>query len=390
MIVFHEGLPRSGKSYEACVYHILEALKQGRDVITNIEGINNAKFSELTGIPEKFVAQMINCVYHEDVLDDELRLEAQKKSFVNETKQDSLVVIDEVQDLWPSSNRQKMHMVEQKYFTEHGHKGLDILVMGQDRRDVHNIIRRRIKRVIVFVQQTAVGRNNHYIWTAFEATKPECYQKIRSGPRKYEKKYFGLYKSHSDSTKNKGVYNDDRANILKSWYVVFVAPAFLVFICFAVYNLFNFFNSTNDDEIVEDVAKVDIESAQAKSEKALAYKVARAQVTSKPVPASQLEPESEPKEPEYLDSFDRDINKYKPRLAGVVYTDEKLIVSVEILDSGLHRKDVYDGKAIKELGWDLEYSHAGLVITKLDQRHLIRSWPVDPWGTVATQVRERL
>ena len=64
MIVFHEGLPGSGKSYEACVMHIIPALKAGRDVLTNINGINHKKFAELTGIPLPIVQKQLICSAH--------------------------------------------------------------------------------------------------------------------------------------------------------------------------------------------------------------------------------------------------------------------------------------------------------------------------------------
>jgi hypothetical protein len=48
--VFHEGLPGSGKSYEACVMHILPAWIESRAVLANINSINYKKFSDLIGI----------------------------------------------------------------------------------------------------------------------------------------------------------------------------------------------------------------------------------------------------------------------------------------------------------------------------------------------------
>lgn len=101
MIVFHEGLPGSGKSYEACVYHILPALKSGRRVVTNIEGINHTKFAELTGIPESMLRQWLICVYHPEIVDIDRRIEAQKLSILEQSGKDALIVIDEVQNLVP-------------------------------------------------------------------------------------------------------------------------------------------------------------------------------------------------------------------------------------------------------------------------------------------------
>ncbi|MFB9215678.1 zonular occludens toxin domain-containing protein, partial [Vibrio sinaloensis] len=48
MIFGLAGRPRSGKSYEAVVYHIIPAVKEGRKVITNIP-LNIDKFKKIFG-----------------------------------------------------------------------------------------------------------------------------------------------------------------------------------------------------------------------------------------------------------------------------------------------------------------------------------------------------
>lgn len=52
MLIFHEGLPGSGKSFEACVKHIVPALQKGRKVFAYIEGLNHEKFSEVFELPQ--------------------------------------------------------------------------------------------------------------------------------------------------------------------------------------------------------------------------------------------------------------------------------------------------------------------------------------------------
>lgn len=45
MIIFHEGLPGSGKSYEALVKHIIPSLEKGRKVYARLNGFNYEKVS---------------------------------------------------------------------------------------------------------------------------------------------------------------------------------------------------------------------------------------------------------------------------------------------------------------------------------------------------------
>ncbi|WP_444925111.1 zonular occludens toxin domain-containing protein [Microbulbifer sp. DLAB2-AF] len=376
MIVFHEGLPGSGKSYEACTMHILPALKQGRRVVTNIEGINHEKFSQLTGIPQTMLEGFLICIYHGEEPDVEKRAQLQKQSILEHSGKDALIVIDEIQNLHPSG-REKLSPEWMRYITEHRHDGLDIILMGQDRRDCHNMWRRRIARVITFTKQTAVGRDGHYTWAAYEATKPEVYKKISSGSRKYEPKYFGLYSSHTGGTNNKDTYKDDRANIFKTSGFRVWLPGGIAALCFALWHLAGFFSTP------EAQAQTPVPAAQ---EQPLPTQPEQA----KPVPVAQA-PESKP-EPKWqpLDTFDEMANRYRPRLSAVVWAGKEVFAQVDILDNSHHVKDRYDIAALQDLGWSVEYRPSGLLLVKAGRRHLVRAWPLDKYGQVNRYDRERL
>lgn len=376
MIVFHEGLPGSGKSYEACVMHILPALKAGRRVITNIEGINHDKFAELTGIPARFLQQFLICIYHDEEPDVEKRAELQKQSILDHSGKDALIVIDEIQNLFPSG-RDKLSSDWMRYISEHRHDGLDIILMGQDRRDCHNMWRRRIQRVITFTKQTAIGRDGHYTWVAYEATRPEVYKKITSGSRSYEKKYFGLYKSHTDGTSNTSAYKDDRVNIFKTPGFKYGLPLVLVGAFYAVSWLADFFSP-------------EVQAKEPPRRAAVQYS------KTPPPPPKQAEPvpvaQAPQGEPEFqpLDLFDEMANKYRPRLAGVVHAGGRLFAQVDILNSTYHVQDSYSIQALADMGWSYQYRDSGLILEKEGRRYLVRAWPLDRPGRINNDVRERL
>jgi zona occludens toxin len=50
MLLFNEGLPRSGKSYSAMVDRIIPALKDGRAVFAHLDGLNHEKIAEASGV----------------------------------------------------------------------------------------------------------------------------------------------------------------------------------------------------------------------------------------------------------------------------------------------------------------------------------------------------
>ena len=373
MIIFHEGLPRSGKSWEAMVFNLLPAVKAGRKVITNIEGIDLARIAEISKLPLPVIEMLVNCVYHDEERDVEKRIELQKASLIRDTEKDSLVIIDEIQNLFPSG-RDKLSPEWMRYVTEHGHDGLDIILMGQDRRDCHNLWRRRINRVITFTKKTAVGMENHYKWEAHEATTPEKFKKISSGGRAYESKYFGMYSSHTNGTKNKGNYNDDRVNVFKTPGFKYGVPAFLVVLYFASSYIYGFFAPA---EVVQ----------KSTTPKVKTYSPPKpAPAASVPIPKQPAKPEAPPP----IDVFDAMIANNRPRLTGVIFTKDKLIAQIDILNKSFHVQDSYTVVEIEDMGWTVSYRPSGLYVEKEGKKHIIRQWPIDKPGRVDRYTAARL
>ena len=378
MIVFHEGLPGSGKSYEACVMHIVPALKAGRDVLTNINGISHEKFAELTELPLKVVQMLLVCISHSEIEDEEQRLEAVKASILDKTKKDSMVVIDEIQDIHPTG-RTKLSGTWSKYIASHRHEGLDIILMGQDRRDVHPIWRRRIQRLITFNKMQAVGAPNAYRWECYEATRPEKFKLVTSGVRKYEQRYFGCYASHTAGTSNTSPYSDDRANVLKNKKLRLIVIAIFIVPFFAVGHIKKFFGVAEADEVVQ--AKPVEQKQHAKSHS----------ITHQPAaPAIPAEPAGPPPA---VDLFEDHIRKYRPRLAGFAALPDlsEFTAQVDIMNTTGHRVDSFTVRALEDMGWLLTLRHSGLQVEKEGRKYLIRPWPMDSVvGQVDRATREAL
>jgi zona occludens toxin len=228
MIIFHEGLPRSGKSYEACVRRIIPALKAGRKVFAYIEGLNHEKFAEVTGLSVERVRELLYQINSDQV-----------PKIYDHVENDALVIIDELQDFWPSSTKPLSKDIT-SFITQHGHRGLDIICMGQDHRDCHSLWKRRIDQLYIFVKQDAIGRPNKYAWQSFKQRNGK-FEKLNNGTEEYQSKYFGLYLSHTKDTTNKETYNDDRANIFKTKVFRLYLPALAVAVAVAVWFLVSFF-----------------------------------------------------------------------------------------------------------------------------------------------------
>jgi len=258
MIIFHEGLPGSGKSYEALVKHIIPSLEKGRKVYARLNGFNYEKVSELTGK----TVQELESLYTEIA-------EEQVHTVYEIVENDCLLVLDELQNFFPAG-RSKMSDKMTQFIAEHRHKGIDIICMGQALADCHLTWKRRIERKITFLKMSMVGMDHKYRWEMYQgsingAKGDITFKKVKSGTEKYDSKYFGSYLSHQLTTDNTDVYSDDRVNIFKSKHFKLYLPIFFCIVVYAIYYLVGFF--TGDVQIVNTKSKESINGPVEKVEK---------------------------------------------------------------------------------------------------------------------------
>lgn len=395
MIIFHEGLPRSGKSYEACVKQIIPALLKRRQVFAYIEGIDHQKFAEVTGIPVEEMTGKTQLVKiqpseYAALTNDEkslvlknadgwfrpaytgllhqIELE-QVKNISRHVANDSLVVIDEVQDHWPVSTKPLDKDIT-TFVTQHGHRGIDIIIMGQDNRDCHALWKRRIDQLFVFVKQDAIGRPTKYTWSSFKQNKGK-FIKLNSGTGEYEEKYFGLYKSHTDGTLNKETKQDDRSNIFKSAIFRYYLPAFVVVLLVAMVYIYRFFSGGGL-----------IKAEQLPS--ASPVKTHPAGVSpAKPIPPSKPKetekPQSTYSHEQYIEEV---VTETKPRLAAIIegrdLEGRKVVTAwVQFLDKSNRVIEQFDLLQLRAFGWRYRRMAYGLKLFKGDRDIVVTSWPLN-------------
>ena len=131
-IIFHGGLPRSGKSFEAMVHKIIPALQKGREVVAYIEGLNFERIAEASGLPLDRVQALLHPLTRDDmrsVTEGQGRYQITKDGpWLEKTRDNALHIFDEAQNWWP--NRHKPSEQLTQFVTEHGHRGIDIVLMG--------------------------------------------------------------------------------------------------------------------------------------------------------------------------------------------------------------------------------------------------------------------
>lgn len=358
MLIFHEGLPGSGKSFEAMVAHIVPALKKGRKVFAYIEGLNHEKIAECADIPVERCRELLHQITREQV-----------PTIHSAVENDSLVVIDELQNFWPSG-RQKLDADITQFVTEHRHRGLDILCMGQVLNDCHALWKGRVDTKIEFRKLDAIGKANSYKWTVYKRVGGGKFQEVTSGKRDYDVQYFGTYASHTQGTENTETYTDERANVRNSKafrYIKYYGAAAVVAIGFVVW----VFSTGGGIGGAKKPATPPATSQQPAQQPTQVQQVAPARVTVSHV-VGQVDMEAE-------DFIDKLSEKYRIRLGGSINSPRRISGLIEWRDESGRVHERLTADQLRGLGWYVMLSTDGSIasISKPGKSYIATQWPLD-------------
>ncbi|MVT36635.1 hypothetical protein GO497_01295 [Acidovorax citrulli] len=226
-----EGIPGSGKSYEAVAYHVLPQLKQGRKVITNLPllvdmfAAIDPSYANLIEIRRK--PGNVLGVWDPDAVDEDGNGEAFRivenldpdSDLVKrnlpvfsphegatvfgtvwcyystwkhpETGQGPLFIVDECHVPLPATGTSK-EVVE--WYKLHRHFNVDVLLMTQSFRDANQPIARIIGMLITCRKADVLGKKDSYIRKVKSGYRGAV---ISTEIRPYKPEYFKLYKSHT-------------------------------------------------------------------------------------------------------------------------------------------------------------------------------------------------
>ena len=213
-----EGIPGSGKSYEGVVFHVLEALKQGRLVITNLP-LNVDQFAAIDPAYRDLIelrtrpAKQLGVWDATDI--------AERPAFQLWTDRDpadppeSVFTFGTVWDFyttWRSPKGQgPLYVIDEchvsfpkigtpdsvvQWFKLHRHFNSDVLLMTQSFRDINQPIAQLIATMIKVRKADILGKSGSYIRKVHAGYRGAV---IQTNERKYESQYFGLYKSNTQS-----------------------------------------------------------------------------------------------------------------------------------------------------------------------------------------------
>lgn len=190
MIIGFVGTPGSGKTYEA-VYKILENLKRGRIVYTNIRGLEDAKCRETIklycGLTDYGITKLLKHLDDEEIVNFWLHIEP-----------GSLVVVDEAQNFFNSREWQSQKNNEfARWASTHRHHGYDLVLITQAIERIDSAVRSLLEWCYVYRKINFFGSavQNQYLCYSYNGEDTSG-QPLKKERRHYNKFIFLCYKSY--------------------------------------------------------------------------------------------------------------------------------------------------------------------------------------------------
>lgn len=223
------GRPGSGKSYEAVTFHLLDSLKNGRKVVTNLPIQTKVLFSffpEYSDLLEIKTPQYDYLPFS--------TIEDFNDTWRGKDEIGCLYIIDECHRCFPSQGTPR---ALEEWFAEHRHLGVDILLITQSYRKLSRSLVDMIQVCYRLSNNRTLGTDKSYIRKVQDGVRGEV---LNTTVRTYNKSMFQFYKSHTKTnTSVKESQATDLKPIWSHWSFVGAAIFLAIGIPFFIYSLIN-------------------------------------------------------------------------------------------------------------------------------------------------------
>jgi zona occludens toxin len=222
-ITAYTGLMGSGKSFECVSSAIIPAIKNGRRVVTNVDGIDNDAIRiychEKFNIALDKLGEVVHCK-NDDV--HSISFLPHGEDVDTFCKPGDLICIDEAWRFWGTDSK-KMHTEHKIFFREHRHYVdpvtkvcCDLVLMVQDISDLNRLLKVVVELSFRNTKIKSFKKNsNTYRVEMWEGYKQTYAARVRVENKWYDKAIFPLYSSYSGGA-GKELMVDGRQNILGS------------------------------------------------------------------------------------------------------------------------------------------------------------------------------
>lgn len=245
----YTGLMGSGKSYECVTSVIIPAVKEGRRVVTNVDGIDSdairAWCHDKFDIAMDKLGEVVHCT-NDDVPKANFLPYAQDADTF--CKPGDIVCIDEAWRFWGTDC--KLLAEHKVFFREHRHfvhpdtkVSCDLVLMVQDISDLHRTLKVVVEITFRTTKIKSLGMSKTYRVEMWEGYKLTRRGRVAVQNKRYDLAVFPLYSSYVGGA-GKELQVDKRQNVLRNpklWLLVAFLIGLLV-LCLSV--LMDFFSGS--------------------------------------------------------------------------------------------------------------------------------------------------
>ncbi|KGH08822.1 zonular occludens toxin [Comamonas thiooxydans] len=214
-----EGIPGSGKSYEAVAYHVLPALQAGRKVITNLPlnidalAAIDPTYRDLVEVRTRPTPQLGDWNAANIAEQEAFQLWTDKEPIPQSENVFTFGTVWDYYSEWRGSKNQgPLYVIDEchvalpklgtpesvvQWFKLHRHYNADVLLMTQSFRDINQPIAQLIATLIKCRKADILGRKESYIRKVHAGYRGAV---IQTDEREYKSQYFGLYRSNTQSS----------------------------------------------------------------------------------------------------------------------------------------------------------------------------------------------
>jgi len=244
------GLQGSGKSFEVVSSPILDAVLQGRRVVTNIDGINEDLIHEYLVNKRDAQIDKLGSIIHVEndrILQPQFFPDEQQPELDSVVKGGDLVAIDEAWRFW-STDSGKLSHEHMQFFRMHRHYthpvtavACDVVLMTQDISGLHRSVKNVIEFAFRMHKHKSLGLSKRYRVEIYEGWKLNSKTRIDDRQKKYDPEIFPLYQSYAGG---KGMEKsiDSRQNILANKTLWYYACGVILCAVIGGYSTWKFFN----------------------------------------------------------------------------------------------------------------------------------------------------
>jgi len=273
------GLQGSGKTFEVVSSPVLDAVSQGRRVVTNVAGINEDLIHEyLVNKRDAQIDKLGQIIHIENdrILQPQFFPDEEKPELESVVKGGDLVVVDEAWRFWGTDSGKLSHE-HMQFFRMHRHYvhpdtsvACDVVLMTQDITGLHRSVKNVIEFAFRMHKHKSLGFSKLYRVEIYEGWKLNGKTRIDDRQKKYNPEIFPLYQSYAGGSGTENAI-DKRQNVLANKRIWIIAIIVLLMIAGGVFSLSRFFHQTVTDKSVKSVdAKVTATQVQVNSDGSMA------------------------------------------------------------------------------------------------------------------------